>query len=71
VNQRRFLEIIRAAIRSRQKGQWIAWSPDDNRLVAAGESPEKLEVALARSGVDEAVMEWVEPAPDRAREAIP
>ena len=60
-----FIDLIKAVIRSRHSGQWIAWADDGKRLLAAAETPEQVNAAVERSGEKSAVFEWIEPSPSR------
>jgi hypothetical protein len=57
-----FIGLIKAVIRHRHRGKWIAWSEDGKRLLAAGRTPMEAVAAVERTGSGPAIFEWVEPA---------
>jgi hypothetical protein len=54
-----------ARLRLDHAGQWVAWSEDFTRIVAAGDSYEAVRDAARRAGAEQTVKEWVPPVPVR------
>lgn len=59
-NKRQFLELMKGVIRLRYHGQWIAWTKDRKKLLAAAKDFEQLDKQVERSGKGPAVFELVE-----------
>jgi hypothetical protein len=52
-------------MRLEHAGQWIAWTQDMDRVVAAGDDPETVQAEARAAGVENSVVEWVPPVPVR------
>lgn len=57
-----FENLIRAVVRLKHAGEWVAWTQGGRRFLAAGPTSEAVHEAVERTGVEAAVYEWVEPA---------
>jgi len=55
-----------ARLRLEHSGQWVAWTEDGRRIVAAADEYEEVRDAARRAGVERAVCEWLPPV-DQAR----
>jgi hypothetical protein len=62
-NAGQFVDLMRSVIRLGHRGEWVAWSEDGSRLLAAGSTPEEVNAAVDRTGAGPAIFEWVEPRP--------
>ena len=49
----------------RYGGQWVAWTQDGLRIVAAGKTPDEVRAAAMRAGVKDIAYEWIPPAGER------
>lgn len=55
-----------ARLRLEYAGQWVAWSEDGRRIVAAGDEYETARAAARQAGVERPICEWLPPL-DEAR----
>lgn len=60
-NSSQFASLIKAAIRAKHRGEWIGWSQDGKRLLAAGKTPEEVTARVAQMKGGPPIFEWVEP----------
>jgi hypothetical protein len=59
-----------ARLRLEHAGQWVAWSEDFTRVVAAGDSFEAMRGAARQLGVTGTVSEWIPPVPVQPLDGI-
>ncbi len=54
-----------ALIRREHAGKWLAWSEDETRVLAVGDSAEEVRAAAERSGHSRFIYDWVPPIESR------
>ncbi len=54
-----------ALMRREHAGKWLAWSEDEVRILAVGDTPEEIRAAVERAGHSRFIYDWVPPAEAR------
>ena len=54
-----------AMLRREHAGKWIAWSEDESRIIAVGETAEEIRATAERAGHLRFIYDWVPPADAR------
>jgi hypothetical protein len=54
-----------ALLRREHAGKWLAWSEDESRILAVGDTPEEIRAAAEGSGHPRFIYDWVPPAESR------
>ena len=50
-----------ALMRLHHAGKWLAWSEDEIRIIAVGDSPAEVRATAERSGHSRFIYDWVPP----------
>ena len=56
-------------MRMEHAGKWLAWSLDESRIVAVGDTTEDVRRAAEAAGHTRFIYDWVPPAEDRQANA--
>lgn len=54
-----------ALVRREHAGKWLAWSEDESRILAVGNTAEEIRAAVERAGHSRFIYDWVPPAEAR------
>ncbi len=54
-----------ALLRLEHAGKWLAWSDDETRILAVGDTPEEIRAIAERVGHSRFIYDWVPPAEAR------
>lgn len=54
-----------ALMRQEHAGKWLAWSEDESRILAVGDTAEEIRAAAERAGHSRFIYDWVPPAESR------
>lgn len=54
-----------AMLRQEHAGKWLAWSEDESRILAVGDTSEEVRAAAERAGATHFIYDWVPPTDDR------
>jgi len=54
-----------ALMRQGHAGKWLAWSEDEKRIIAVGDTAEEVRSAAVGSGYPRFIYDWVPPAEAR------
>jgi hypothetical protein len=52
-------------MRLNYSGKWLAWSEDETRILASGDTPEAVRIAVEKAGHARFIYDWVPSATER------
>ncbi len=58
-------DTLQALMRREHAGKWLAWSEDESRILAVGDSAEEIRATAERAGHSRFLYDWVPPAESR------
>jgi hypothetical protein len=53
-------------MRAEHAGRWVAWTIDERRIVADGDTPEAVRDAAEQAGVARFILDWIPPIDERS-----